>query len=185
MINNKYPLGDIEEELDNDPILNMFFDNWTEIPYEEKIELLSPILGYVGKQYKYLGDIYDKDIDTFHRGGWDSPYPLYIIAALDEQYNYVGHVYLEGSNELIGIRSSLYNTMLRLYGRKHKGRISYVLFDIAMRFTREAGEKYLMLESPIGSGVIVAEKFGFRDGVIETGSEPKVEVPEYEILTFH
>lgn len=176
--------NNLDEELESNQLLSNIFQ-WEGIEYEEKLELLEPIRGYISREYGNLGDIYDKDIDVLSRTSYKANskhfHYKYIICYVKDNI-YQGHIYMVGKSEVIGIRTSLRNTILRLLNKKYTQRVSYVLFSGCVRLLPHVSDKdRIIVSNPIGAGRLVAEKFGMDDmDEIHLNKEPKVEVPEYE-----
>ena len=106
-------------------------------------------------------------------------YPKYIICYTKDN-KYQGHIYLEGGNELIGIRTSMRNIIRRLVGKSYTTGVSYILFYGARTLLPEISEyDGLTVSNPIGAGLIVAEKFGFVDDYMELTKPVKVHVPDF------
>lgn len=96
MINIAFPIEDIENEIRNNYIIHQIIGDIVRyIPLPTLINLLEPLLKYIEKNYKYLGDVFDKDIDIL-----SNRMKAKRIIILTNQNKYIGHIYHTGTRNL-------------------------------------------------------------------------------------
>jgi hypothetical protein len=188
MAHIKFPMGDIETELKNNYIIRELIPNIATLTFEEIKSRLKPLLEFVENNCKYLGDVYDKDID-YLIGRYAM---LKIVVLTDENGNYLGHIYQNISEDdeyasFIGIRSSLLNIAKRLYEMKYVSNISYYLLDSSINMLKIIEREKLgaRLEHPIGSMIAISVKYGFDENYqFDLKWKAKINIGAYSLLFF-
>lgn len=118
-------------------------------------------------------DIFDQD--TYNYTFKDTRRP----AVLYKNGVYVGHIwnlvedegvayirkrapdYVDPNSDWIGIRSSLRNHINKITGREYTS-VAWYLLTAALQVAEHFGKKKVVLNSPIGAMVEIAERFGFK-----------------------
>ncbi len=204
MINNSFPIGDIEKEVRNNYVFQTLLDERIDkMAFEEILTKCKPLFDYVAENYVTLSDVYDKDLDNL--AGMSTKQK--ILIAVNSNNEYLGHIYhyytqtrkhrVFGSNQkyyytneavMIGIRSSLLNIGRKLMGQSHTTHISYTLLDAATKVMKMLHNEIdvVNLENPIGGMSDIAIKFGFNKDynfrIREDGK--KVDVKPYKLSFF-
>ncbi|MHB1952677.1 MAG: hypothetical protein ACYCOU_02925 [Sulfobacillus sp.] len=178
-VRKNHVLGRLFDQLNHDPATMSLSD---------VRDLLRPARQYLKEASATYVDIYNKDyeIDEYLRSP-EFGIPYARVCAMTYRGRYVGHVYNYDRNEIIGIRTSLDNTLARFLRLDALRGVAPIFLDAIRQYLRELGYSTMRINSPVGIMPGIARSYGFTEDddegfyVMSTEAKARIDVPRYEL----